>query len=178
MAFGSRIHNSGGLSLLRMTAADIHDSDYRLYCYQRGSIAERLTLLDTDFPVVSVSGYRTACRGVTTSDVAQRMEDAGPTLIAALRRHHELSEGAVQMAPSPSGSVLLQRAREWGLSAREAEVAAGLATGHSQADIAKSSGLALNSVITYRRRAYQKLKVADRLELRAMCERMVSVAEP
>ncbi len=64
------------------------------------------------------------------------------------------------------------------MSEREAQVAAGLAMGHSQSDIAKSSGLALNSVITYRRRAYQKLKVADRLELRAMCEKLIPLGEP
>ena len=56
-------------------------------------------------------------------------------------------------------------------------IAVGLATGQSQADIAKSTGLALNSVITYRRRAYQKLKVADRLELRAMYDQVTGPEE-
>jgi LuxR family transcriptional regulator, activator of tox operons len=172
-----RIHDTSGLSLLRMTAADILDPDYRRECYQRGGISERLTLFDTSLPVVTVSGYRTVSRGPTTSRVARQMEDAGPTIVAALRRHHELIERASQMVLVPSRSALAQQAREWGLSAREAEVAAGLATGHTQADIARSSGLTLNSVITYRRRAYQKLKVADRLELRALCERMMAPAE-
>jgi DNA-binding CsgD family transcriptional regulator len=109
-----------------------------------------------------------------SADSAHRMEDAAPVLMAALRRHNELMvERAVQ---SPSRNNLLLRAREWGLSAREAEIAVGLATGQSQSEIAKNTGLALNSVITYRRRAYQKLKVADRRALRAMCERLVAPA--
>jgi DNA-binding CsgD family transcriptional regulator len=172
------IHGCTGLSLLRMSEADIHDADYRRDCYQRGGISERLTLFDTDSTILSVSGYRSLARGPITSEIAQRMEDAAPILVPALRRHNELLERAAHVVLVPSRGVLLQRAREWGLSAREAEVAAGLATGQSQADIAKSSGLALTSVITYRRRAYQKLKVADRLELRALCERMVAPAEP
>lgn len=171
-------HSASGLSLLRTIAADIRDPDYRRYCYQRGGISERLTLFDAALPIVSVSGYRTVSRGPTTSQVAQRMADAGPTLIAALRRHNELIDRATQSEFSPSRGDLLEWARECGLSAREAEVAAGLTMGQSQSDIAKSSGLALNSVITYRRRAYQKLKVADRRELRAMCERMTSPTPP
>jgi len=173
-------HGCSRLSLSRTNAADIHDADYRRECYQRGGISERLTLFDADCgdsTTVSVSGYRSASRGPTTSEIAQRIENAAPILVAALRRHNELLERAAHVVLVPSRSVVLQRAREWGLSAREAEVAAGLATGQSQADIAKSSGLALTSVITYRRRAYQKLKVSDRLELRALCERMVAPAE-
>lgn len=170
-------HGCSRLSLSRMNAADIHDPDYRHECYQRGGISERLTLFDADSTTVSVSGYRSSSRDPTTSEIAQRIEDAAPILVAALRRHNELLERAAHIVLVPSRSVVLQRAREWGLSAREAEVAAGLATGQSQADIAKSSGLALTSVITYRRRAYQKLKVSDRLELRALCERMVAPAE-
>lgn len=106
------------------------------------------------------------------------MADAGPTLVAALRRHNELIERAAQNELAPSRGDLLEWARECGLSAREAEVAASIAMGQSQSDIAKSTGLGLNSVITYRRRAYQKLQVADRRELRAMCGRMISPADP
>jgi DNA-binding CsgD family transcriptional regulator len=174
----SAILSSSGLSLLRTTATDIRDPDYRRDCYQRGGISERLTLFDTAFPIVSVSGYRTVSRGPTTSQVAQRMADAGPTLVAALRRHNELIERAAQNELAPSRGDLIDWARECGLSAREAEVAASIAMGHSQSDIAKSTGLGLNSVITYRRRAYQKLQVADRRELRAMCGRMISPADP
>lgn len=177
-----RIHDDRGLSLLRMTAADIRNIDYRRDCYQRGGISERLTLLDsagdTGGPTLSVNGYRTVSRGPTPSLAVARMEEAGPTLVAALRRHYELTAHEPQGVVSTSRNDLSQRAREWGLSAREAEVVAGLATGHSQTEIAMGAGLTLNSVITYRRRAYQKLKVADRQELRALCERMMAPAAP
>jgi DNA-binding CsgD family transcriptional regulator len=98
------------------------------------------------------------------------MEEVGPILIAALRRHTELVEHRGHISAARSYRALLKRAREWGLSAREAQVAAGLATGQRQADIARAASLTLNSVITYRRRAYQKLGVSNRMELRAMCE--------
>jgi DNA-binding NarL/FixJ family response regulator len=171
------IHDCSGVSLVRKNADDIQDPDYRRFCYSRGGISERLMLFDADSPTVSVSGFRAVARGPMTPEVVQQMEDAAPTIVAALRRHNELLERQSQVVLAPSREVLLQRAREWGLSAREAEVAVGLATGQSQADIAKSTGLALNSVITYRRRAYQKLKVADRLELRAMYGQVTAAQE-
>lgn len=123
-----------------------------------------------DFPERLLAAYRDLAGG--------GLEDAGPMLAAALRRHNELIERAAQVVPSPPHSVLFERACEWGLSPREAEVAAGLAAGESQPDIAERCGLALSSVITYRRRAYQKLAVTDRLQLRALCERMAAMAEP
>jgi DNA-binding CsgD family transcriptional regulator len=174
----SWVRGSNSSNLLRMSAADIRDPDYRHDCYQVARISERLTLFDTDAPAVSVNGYRAVGRGPTTMQMARRLEDAGPTLIAALRRHTELMERKEQTVLSHSRNTLVRQARQWGLSEREAEVAAGLVTGQSQAAIAKASGLALNSVITYRRRAYQKLKVADRLELRTMCERLIPLEEP
>jgi DNA-binding CsgD family transcriptional regulator len=123
-----------------------------------------------DFPERLLAAYRDLA--------ADGLEDAGPMLVAALRRHKELIERAAHIAPSRSYSVFLERAHEWGLSPREAEVAAGLAAGRSQPEIAEGCGLALSSVITYRRRAYQKLAVTDRLQLRALCERLAAMAEP
>lgn len=178
MALRRCAHDCAGPSLLCTTAANIGDPDYRRECYQRGGIGERLTLFDTSFPALSVSGYRSVSRGPVTSYVVRRMQETGPVLVAALRRHHELIGRPAHATPAASRSILLQRADEWGLSAREAEVAAGLATGESQPEIARRSGLALSSVITYRRRAYLKLRVADRLELVALCERLAMPAEP
>lgn len=163
-----------GLSFVRMTAADIRDTDYRRDCYQSGGIRERLTLFDARFPAVSVSGYRSDARGPTTAPVAQWMTDAGPTLVAALRRHNELLELAQQTVLSPSLEGVVQWARKHGLSAREAQVVAGLTVGQTQAEIAGYVGLSVNSVVTYRRRAYQKLKVADRRALKALCERQTA----
>lgn len=164
-----RLHDTPGLCFVRTTAADIRDADYRRDCYQSGGICERLTLFDAGFPAVSVSGYRSDSRGPTTAPVAQRMADAGPTLVAALRRHNELLELTQQTVLSPSFDAVVRWARKRGLSTREAQVVAGLALGQLQAEIAGNVGLSVNSVITYRRRAYQKLGVADRRALQALC---------
>lgn len=164
----ARQHDRPGLSFVRTTAANIRDADYRRDCYQSGGICERLMLFDARFPAVSVSGYRSDSRGPTAAPVARWMADAGPTLVAALRRHNELLELAQQTVLSPSLDAVVQWARKRGLSAREAQVVARLTLGQTQAEIAGYAGLSVNSVITYRRRAYQKLKVADRRALQAL----------
>jgi DNA-binding CsgD family transcriptional regulator len=164
---------------VRKAARDIRDADYRRFCFLRGGIAERVMLFDSAFPTVSVSGFRALARGPMSPGVAEPLQEAGPVIVAALRRHHELLESGSQGgAQAPSRAALLERAREWGLSAREAEVAVGLATGHSQEQIAGHMGLALSSVITYRRRAYVKLQVANRGELRALFGRATGQGAP
>ncbi|HWK52610.1 MAG TPA: LuxR C-terminal-related transcriptional regulator [Steroidobacter sp.] len=170
----SRTAFRSGLSVVRMTAADIRDADYRRDCYQNGGIRERLTLFDPRFPAISVNGYRSDSRGPTAAPVAQWLADAGPTLMAALRRHNELLELAEQPALSPSLDAVMQWARKRGLSAREAQVVAGLTLGQTQLQIAGGVGLSVNSVITYRRRAYQKLKVVDRRALQALYGRSMA----
>jgi DNA-binding CsgD family transcriptional regulator len=165
---GDHLHDRPGLSVVRVTASDIRDADYRRDCYQSGGICERLTLFDARFPAVSVSGYRSDACGPTAAPVAQWLAAAGPTLIAALRRHNELLELAQQTVESPSLDVVARWARKRGLSVREAQVVAGLALGQTQAEIASHNAIGVNSVITYRRRAYQKLKVADRRALQAL----------
>ena len=162
-----------GLSFMRTTARDIRDADYRRDCYQSGGIGERLTLFDATFPALSVSGYRSERRRPAAEPVARWMVDAGPTLMAALRRHNELVEVARQTVLSPSLDAVVRWARKCGLSAREARVVGGLTVGQTQAEIAGYVGLSVSSVITYRRRAYQKLKVADRRELKALCEQQL-----
>ena len=113
-------------------------------------------------------------RGPIGPEAARRMELAGPILEAAIRRHIELLEQATRTVVAPSLEAVLQWARRCGLSERESEVAAGLATGLSQSDIARRFGISLNSVITYRRRAYQKLGVSDRRQLQARCAELLS----
>lgn len=120
-----------------------------------------------EFPSLLLSVYR----DLAGCDLCSAMADAGPILAAALRRHNELMELAQQTVLSPSLDAVVQWARKRGLSAREAQIVARLTLGQTQAEIAGYVGLSVNSVITYRRRAYQKLAVADRRALKALYEK-------
>lgn len=159
-----------GAGWLMLTPERISDPRYREACYLRPGIAERLTVFETVAPGLSISGYRMAARGPATPAERRRLFALGPVLLAAARRH-EQGVGAPAAPPSVLRLDAMRRqARDWGLSVRETEVAVGLADGVRQEDIAARCGLALATVVTYRRRAYEKLGVANRRELKMRFE--------
>ncbi|MEC4590059.1 MULTISPECIES: helix-turn-helix transcriptional regulator [Nitrospirillum] len=150
--------------VIRTRAADIADPVYRNACYERGGIAERLSILSAGPRPLMANGYRTVSDGASRPGDVACVERFAPVLMAALTRHVDLSarppgDGTL----SDTAGILM--AADVRLSAREAEVAAGLILGRTQEEISVQSGLSLGSVITYRRRAYCKLGVMDKREL-------------
>jgi DNA-binding CsgD family transcriptional regulator len=72
--------------------------------------------------------------------------------------------------PTPAQMAALLQGGESGpaLSEREAAVCVGVVTGHSNEAIALHFDLSINSVRTYRRRAYAKLQITSQNELFAL----------
>ena len=83
--------------------------------------------------------------------------------MAILDRHLEIANRQAEARPAMPHE-LARRFLDCGraLSEREAAVAAALLLGKTQREISAATGIALSSVITYRRRAYRKLCVSDR----------------
>lgn len=160
----------GGVAFQRMSAGEIGDAEYRRECYDRPGVGERFSLFSAGGRAYLVAGYRAAARGAANASDVNAIVAAGPALMAAVERHCELS--AVQIADQRAACyrAMVEKAKGCGLSEREAHIAAGLADGEGQADIAARCGVALSSVITYRKRAYRKLKVENRGQLRAFFE--------
>jgi len=169
-AVGRRLsnrHAHGAVEIFRVTAGGIMDAEHRRDCYERAHVAERLSLCEAGAPALLASAYRTVDAGPFTVTDLDRVERFAPLLMSALRRHVEL-----KTAPAAGGAdpVTLLLAAGERLTAREAQVAAALARGMQQAEIAAEIGIALSSIITYRRRAYRKLGVGDRRQLRQFVE--------
>lgn len=170
-AVGRRMRSrgsAGAIEVFRVTAGGISDAEHRHACYERAGVGERLSICMAGTPAILASGYRTRAAGPFAIADIERVERFAPLLMSALARHIELAE-ADGGAPD---TIRLLMAAEHGLTGREAQVAAGLARGLGQAEIGAEAGLALSSVITYRRRAYRKLGVADRRQLRGLLERL------
>lgn len=142
------------------TRESVGSISYRLNCYERPGLLDRFSVISRAPGRVSltISFYR----GENSRSLAEserfRLADHSPLILAAVRRHLELT------SPSQLGfSGLLTQVRERfpELSRREAEVCAGILAGWTQAEIAEHLGIRPTSVITHRRRAYQRLGVAD-----------------
>lgn len=158
------------IEVFRVTAGGISDAGHRRACYERAGVGERLSICRAGAPAILASGYRTAAAGPFSIEQIERVEAFAPLLMHAVRRHLELTTEVRGM----SDPVQLLLAAGHGLTGREAQVAAGLARGMAQAEIGAEARLALSSVITYRRRAYRKLGVSDRHQLRRMLDALAA----
>lgn len=161
--------------VVRRRAADIADPAYRAACYDSGQVAERISILSPGRPCFIVNGYRTAGSAPFTPHDAARLEAHAGLLIAAVRQHLRASVGTVPPLDE-TGVAGRLAALDCGLSMREAEIAAALILGETQARIAQAKQLSPATIVTYRRRAYSKLGIGNRRDLMALHRQLASDA--
>jgi len=153
--------------IVRQRAADIADPLYRAACYDRARVTDRVSILWPGQPCFVASGYHTGADAAPTNECMERLEYHAGVLIAALRQH--LRAKAASGHPADEESLIAGLlALGAGLSRREAEIAAALILGETQEAIALAKHLSPATVVTYRRRAYGKLGVANRVALLAL----------
>jgi len=154
---------AGSVQLVRQAWNGITDPDYRRICYERGGIVERLTLYAGGARPLFASAYRTRASGHSSPKEVEALEEMAPLVMAMLAKHLEMAQRPRDGQPAPLHEIA-HRLLGCGhaLSEREAAVVAALFLGRTQRDISANTGIALSSVITYRRRAYRKLRISDR----------------
>lgn len=164
----------GKVQVARQAWNGIRDPEYRRDCYERAHVLERLTLYcPEDLPVVA-SLYRTRESGPFTLAAVDRIELMAPLIMAMLVKHVRLQARQAARLHPPAREIadrLLQSG--FALSAREAEVSAGLLLGRTHREISEAAGLAQSSIVTYRQRAYRKMGVCDQRGLEALYEGIV-----
>ncbi|MDV3456497.1 LuxR C-terminal-related transcriptional regulator [Sphingomonas sp. HF-S4] len=156
--------------IVRRSASDIADPAYRAACYERAGVIERLSIL---WPDLIASGYRTVAVGAFAAHDVSRIETHAALLYAALAQHLR-ANAATGFLFDEDALVEKLLGLECRLSAREAEVAAGLMLGETQEGIAQARLLSPTTIVTYRRRAYGKLGVANRRDLVALHRRLIA----
>jgi len=160
----------------RQAGNSIVDPEYRRVCYEAGAVAERLTIYRNTPRAIFASVYRTRKSGPFSASEISDVEALGDIAIALVLRHDEMvlrgERRGISTSVDDISTCLLGSGRS--LSLREAEVCAWLVNGESQADIAVRTRLSLATIVTYRRRAYAKLLVANRRQLKAFYETTAS----
>jgi len=146
-----------------MRRDDFPSLQYRVLCYDRARIADRLSLISANRygTAFSVSFYSASPNGDLTEAGRRALLDSFPLIQAIAARHAEL----IQPCGGPEDVLLRIRVNFAELSPREAEVAAGVVAGLSAADMGDWLGIAETSVITHRKRAYERLGIAGQLDL-------------
>lgn len=163
--------------VVRKCAAEIADPAYRNACYERAGIIERVSIFWPGPPTLVANGYRTAQNPPFSAADIDRLEHHAGLLMAAVDRHRQASASAGPMFNEPDlvQSLMALHCR---LSMREAEISAAMILGETQEEIACRKRLSHGSVVTYRRRAYSKLGVANRRDLLRLYRRMATGEMP
>lgn len=138
----------------RITADDIHLADYRRQCFERPRYADKLSYgWRGRTHSLMVSFYR---RDATGTAALERLSGLAELALAALVRRVRDDEA---IAATPLVSRIEDRIAFAfpGLTGRERQICAWTLAGKSADETASALGIAPTTVLTYRRRAYERL---------------------
>jgi DNA-binding CsgD family transcriptional regulator len=160
--------------LHHQSSSEIGHATYRYVCYRRPSVTERLALLSPqrDNAWLSVNLYRRdlGCggnRGFEPSEIA-RVQETVPLIMQAVTLHWTLcSVARPVVADAFSIDERLARLCPQ-LSMRESQTLHEMLQGRSTLEIAKKLGVQQSSVISYQKRAYQRLGISGQRQLLAL----------
>jgi DNA-binding CsgD family transcriptional regulator len=156
-------------SMIRAEICEFSDVDFRELLYGRAGICERLLLCGrSEHGIIGLSVLRSAQVGAFSSDDVARLRDSASLLLALLGKHIGLSWKRPDLSLALTSLAEIATciaAAPVAMSRREAEVCARILYGMSSIGIALELGISEETVMTYRKRAYQRLGFASQREL-------------
>jgi len=152
--------------LVFLSEDEIPDDNHRQDCFTSTGVKHRVSLLKWhERGVIKLSFHRTACAGPFSSE---SMEEVVPwaEMLASLLIKHDF----IRPSPRHGREAAERYTTSIGiycpeLTAREREVCSLIAIGFSSEAIGLNLELSLNTILTFRRRAYAKLKISSQNEL-------------
>ncbi|MGJ4994115.1 helix-turn-helix transcriptional regulator [Bradyrhizobium sp. HKCCYLS3077] len=164
--------------LLPHFARRMYPKGYRKLFFEDSEIVDKAaTAIWVGDHCTYVNFYRTAEQGGFTEAQRQRITAVAPIVAAIVARHCQDEADAA----TPADKLALLFAAGGPLSVltpREKDVCRRILDGFTSEAIAGDLGIALNSVFTYRKRAYEKLGIASQNELFAIALRLMTVPKP
>jgi DNA-binding CsgD family transcriptional regulator len=157
-----RLAGLPGQHMIEITADDISYADYRHDCYTATNVRARISVCEVrPYGMIRLNFYNEAdFRPAETSAIANSINLLMPLLWRHGRKHFE----PLQRWRESNFEALLGQL-EPSLSQREREVCALMAVGLTSERIAMKLGVSLNTVLTYRKRAYFRLRISSQNDL-------------
>jgi DNA-binding CsgD family transcriptional regulator len=159
-----------GEQVVRIASAQIADRGYRNVCYDRPAFAEKASFWRRDrsrWLVVSL--FRSGDDGPFASHDLVKIKGCGRLLFPIVAKHQALRR--LDPPSHESRRALVARIEQriaalpTRLTARQLDVCARTAIGMTAEGIALDLGIKTSSVVTHRRRAYDRLGIATGFEL-------------
>jgi LuxR family transcriptional regulator, activator of tox operons len=150
---------------VRVFSDDISHDAYRHDCYSAVDLVDRFSIIrHQGAETIRLNLYRSARRGrFGVADFTSVLESAA-IMFALLAKHdaHRCADGR-----SGDSEVLARRLRLVmpQMTRRESDICIGIMQGKSSEAIAVALGISINTVLTYRKRAYARLGISSHNEL-------------
>lgn len=154
---------------LHQQADEIADATYRQACFGDTGIRERLALLllQPEGGRYIINLYRNHALPAFTVADREQLAHLAPLVEASLLAHLRLTAGTLQDAHEGPGDAARHAQLLLPLSGREREVIAQVVAGLTTKQVAARLGLSVNTVLTYRYRAFRALGIRTQRELLA-----------
>lgn len=151
----------------------ISDPAYRDRCYVRAGVLARLTVaVPEGRRLVALNLYRRVASGPFAGEEVERVQSLA-RFLGALAAKHVGMLGVLLRSRERADRLAAFAARLHALDARltrrELDVLARILLGITSEGIALDLGVSLNTVLTYRKRAYARLGVCSQAELFSRC---------
>lgn len=162
-----------GPALLRLHRDDIASPQYRDTCYLKAGLLERVTVATAEGGrLVALNLYRREASGAFSREEVRAIERLAP-LLGALAAKHVGVLGTLLRSRERGDRVRAFDTRlhalDGRLTRRELDVLARILVGMTTEGIALDLRISANTVLTYRKRAYQRLGVSSQSELFSLC---------
>lgn len=151
----------------RTVSPEIYDSNYRCRFFSGVNLSSKKSIISRrSGRLLYVNFY--FGRGQSRNPVEGPDAD-GPLLAELLHKHEALAGHRFSAEATRTRVMNLLRSRCPELSPRELQVCALIASGYSVTAIALELGIGEETVVTFRKRGYRKLRISSRGELFAHC---------
>jgi len=150
----------------------INHAPYRELCFNLTGTLERLSILcRDDRSYYAMSFYRTHQSGLFYKNEVNALSSLSEILSSLILKHVDVSNLSPVIFQKTITDDVLRKLhdRTNNLSDREAEVCALIMLGHSSESISLKLDLSINTILTYRKRAYSKLNINSQNELFRIC---------
>jgi LuxR family transcriptional regulator, activator of tox operons len=148
--------------------------EYREYCYERPGVVDRMSIyqqLDGTGAVLNL--YRYKKNGHFSDAEVDGLRHWVGILPALIVKHVRMQGEKGRSALHPPLDALSERIRSLNtkLSSREGQVCAAILIGMPAKEISRRVGVEVSTIVTYKKRAYEKLGVNSKEELRSYYQR-------
>ena len=150
---------------LRILPRDIDDSSYRHECYTSTRLQDRFSVMQSrSGEVYRINFYRGVRSGRFAESDFDRIVNSADLFMSLLVKHDAIN-GPGAKGIGPDLFVNRLRLLEPAMPSRRTEVCAAIMLGMTSEAIALKLGISVNTVLTYRKRAYSRIGISCQNEL-------------